>query len=76
MTTFFDELSTEIFNNDYFKKQYKNLFIISACKQLERIPNIRFLHNEIPDLKYLLEVAQIFAQCSNENMQNISQRIA
>ena len=45
MTTFFDELSSEISNNNYFKKQCKNLFIISVCKQLERIPNIRFLHN-------------------------------
>lgn len=76
MTTFFDELSSEIANKDYFKKHYNNLFIISACNQLERISNIRFLHNEIPDLKYLLEIAQIFAQCSNENIQNISQRIA
>ncbi len=76
MTTFFDELSSEIVDKDYFKKNYDDLFVASACKQLEKIPNIRFLHNEMPDLKYLLEVAHIFAQSSNENMQNISQRIA
>ena len=68
MTTFFDELSSEISNKEYFKKQYNNLFIISACKQLENIPNIRFLYKEMPDLRYLLEVSLIFAQSSDENM--------
>lgn len=74
--TFFDELSTEMANKDCFKKHFDNLFIISACKQLERIPNTRFLNTEEPDYSYLLEVANIFAQSSNEEYHNMAQRIA
>ncbi len=76
MTTFFDELSSEIANKDYFKKHYNNLFIISACKQLERIPNTRFMNVEVADYGYLLEVANIFAQSTIEEYHNVAQRIA
>lgn len=76
MTTFFDELSSEIANKDYFKKHYNRLFIISACKQLERIPNTRFMSVKEPDYGYLLEVANIFAQSTIEEYHNVAQRIA
>lgn len=76
MTTFFDELSSEISNKEYFKNQYNNLFIISACKQLEHIPNTRFLKVDEPDYEYMLEVSNIFAQSTNEEFHNIAQRIA
>ena len=76
MTTFFDELSSEIANKGYFKKHYNRLFIISACKQLERIPNTRFMSVEEPDYRYLLEVANIFAQSTIEEYHNVAQRIA
>ncbi len=76
MTCFFDELSIEICNKEYFKKNYDKLFILSASKQLEKIPNIRFLYSDEPDFKYLLEIANIFAQSKNEHFHNIAQRIA
>lgn len=76
MTSFFDELSYETSNKDYFKKHYNNLFIISACKQLEKIPNARFKSVEDPDYGYLLEIANIFAQSLIEEYHNMAQRIA
>ena len=76
MTTFFDELSSEIAVRECLKKHYNNLFILSACKQLEKIPNTRFMSIEEPDYGYLLEIANIFAQSTNEEFHNIAQRIA
>lgn len=76
MLNFFDELSQEIYDKKSFKKQYADLFKISAMKQLEKIPNIRLLEVDNFDLKFLLEVANIFSQSSIDKFHNIAQRIA